>query len=135
MPLNYNVAHMSGFGTWLRSHRKALRLYQSDVAKRADVSPSYISTLEREQPHTLTGDVIRPDRDKVIAIAKAVKGDVDEALRLCGYAPVEPDEFHNILDGVVLMFQHGADLTPEQKVKLMEVVKLVAQGVLNDPTE
>jgi transcriptional regulator with XRE-family HTH domain len=78
---------METFADWLRKHRKALGLLQSDVAKRAGVSTSYVSTLERGQKHSTTGADLKPERDKVKALAKAVRGDVDEALLLCGYAP------------------------------------------------
>lgn len=80
----------------------------------------------------MTGDPVTPDREKVIAIAKAVEGDVDEALKLCGYAPTVPEETHDILDGVVLMFQDAHKLTPEQKDRLMETVRLVARGILSE---
>lgn len=95
--MNYNVAVMSRnyktFGQWLKSHRQQLDLYQSHVAKKAGVSTSYVSNIERTQPHTVTGRPIHPERDKVIALAQAVEGNVDEALLLAGYAPVsEPDQ-------------------------------------------
>lgn len=77
---------MENFGQWLRSKRKALGLLQSDVAKRAGVSTSYISTLERNQKHSITGVTLTPEKEKVIAIAKAVQADPAEALHLCGYA-------------------------------------------------
>lgn len=79
--------HPSGFGVWLKRHRKVLGLTQTEVAERAGVSPSYISTIERQQPHTITGIPVRPERDKIMAIAKAVGGSPDEALVLCGYLP------------------------------------------------
>lgn len=82
----YNLVVVQKFGQWLRDHRKKLGLFQSDIAKRASVSTSYISTLERAQPHSITGAELTPERSKVVAIAKAVVGDLNEALMLCGYA-------------------------------------------------
>lgn len=86
----YNVAMALSFGEWLRQHRKKAKMTQQDVASRAGLSFSYISTLERNQPHSLTGNPILPIREKVILIARAVGGDVDEALELCGYTSGEP---------------------------------------------
>lgn len=96
----YNFVVMESFGKWLLRHRKALQLTQGDVAKAAGVSVSYVSTLEREQPHSLTGEHITPDREKVAALAKAVRGDINEALNLAGYASGTsnqiPELFHKI---------------------------------------
>lgn len=87
----YNFVVMETFGAWLLRHRKIAGLKQSDIATRAHISVSYVSTLEREQPHSITGEKIMPDRAKVAAIAKAVGGDENEALALCGYAPQNGD--------------------------------------------
>jgi transcriptional regulator with XRE-family HTH domain len=86
----YTVAMGESFGVWIREHRKKVKMTQLDVAKRCGLSYSYISTLERNQPHSLTGKPILPTRDKVALIAKAVNGDADEALALCGYASSVP---------------------------------------------
>lgn len=51
------------------------------------MSFSYVSTLERDQPHSTTGKEVKPTREKVLALAKAVGGDIDEALLAAGYAP------------------------------------------------
>lgn len=85
-------SHPGDFGSWVRSHRKKLGLTQTEIAHKAGVSPSYISTLERRQPHTVTGVPVTPERDKVLSIAKAVGGSADEALVLCGYMPENPSE-------------------------------------------
>ena len=84
--------HPADFGAWVRQHRKLLGLTQTDIAERAGVSPSYISTIERRQPHTVTGVPIKPERDKVMAIAKAVGGSPSEALVMCGYLPEDTSE-------------------------------------------
>ena len=87
--MNYNFVVMETFGKWLLRHRKALDFKQEDVATRAGISISYVSTLERDQPNTSTGDSIRPEPDVVENIAKAVNGDVAEALAFFGYASRE----------------------------------------------
>ncbi len=81
------------FGAWLREHRINQGLFQSDVAKRAGVSVSYVSTLERTQPHSISGKDVSPTREKIMALAKAVGGSVDEALKLTGYASTDTDAF------------------------------------------
>ena len=85
-------SHPGDFGAWVKSHRKMLGLTQTEIAHKAGVSPSYISTIERQQPHTVTGIPVKPEREKVLAIAKAVGGDVNEALVLCGFLPTDASE-------------------------------------------
>lgn len=80
--------HPVDFGAWVKRHRKALRLTQGQVAKRAGVSTSYISSIERRAPHSQTGVPVRPERDTILQIAKAVGGSADEALVICGLLPV-----------------------------------------------
>lgn len=82
---------METFGRWLYIHRKKADMTQEDVAKRAGISISYVSTIERSQAHSRTGSAVIPDREKVISIAKAVKGDVGQALTMCGYATENSD--------------------------------------------
>jgi transcriptional regulator with XRE-family HTH domain len=100
---------MSEFGAWLRQHRKDLGMRQSDVAKRAGVSTSYVSTLERNQKHSVTGADLTPDRDKVLAIAKAVKGDEDEALLLCGYSSELTTKPRNVAELLAAIERLGVD--------------------------
>jgi transcriptional regulator with XRE-family HTH domain len=75
-----------GFGKWLKEHRNKADMTLKDVAARSGLSFSYVSTLERDQPHSLTGKSIRPTPEKVRVLVKAVGGDIDEALQLAGYA-------------------------------------------------
>ena len=124
---SYNIVVMDTFGEWLRRHRKQLDLLQSEVARRAGVSTSYISTLERSQKHSITGAELVPDRDKVTAIAKAVNGNANEALRLCGYATDE-DRF-SLPDGVMVSFESTSHLTDEQKDKIVNVIRTLVAGV------
>lgn len=84
----YNLVVMDTSGEWLRSKRKALRMRQEDVAIRAHVSPSYISTIERGQKHSTSDGDLKPDRDKLIRIAKAVNGNPDELLAFYEYRGV-----------------------------------------------
>lgn len=59
---------------------------QKELAKKARVSKSYIGHLENARPHTTSNAPPKPDREKVIALAKALNADVDLALHLAGFA-------------------------------------------------
>ncbi len=75
------------FGEWLYSKRRELRLTQGELARRAGISTSYVSTLERGQPHALTNASPQPAPDVVEAIAKVLGEDIDAVRVLAGYAP------------------------------------------------
>lgn len=81
---------VENFGQWLRRHRTDLGLTLREVAERTGLSFSYISALERQQPHSITGKDITPTREKVVLLARAVQGNQDEALTAAGYAPSKP---------------------------------------------
>lgn len=88
----YNLVVMETFGEWLRTSRKNKGWTQDQLRQKSNVSSSYISTLERSQPHSVTGASLRPEPKIVTALAQALGENVDEALRLAGYAPNESRE-------------------------------------------
>ncbi len=120
----YNVVVMETFGKWLLRHRKQLGLNQGDVAKKADVSTSYVSTLEREQPHSLTGEKIQPDREKVIALAQAVNGNIDEALRLSGFDAVPKP--------VLRAFAREGSLSPNDEILIANMIETLKKQRLEE---
>jgi transcriptional regulator with XRE-family HTH domain len=79
------------FGQWLAENRLRAGLTQGELAKRAGMSPSYVSGLEREEPITADSRPRQPRRPKVERLAKALGADVNEALLVAGYA-AEPSE-------------------------------------------
>lgn len=135
------VAMDNKAGEWLRERRRKLGLMQSDVAKRAGVSTSYISTLERGQKHSLTNATLRPDRDKVIALAKAVKGNPDELLLLYQFAPEQPFERDKPQSVAELLqrlaelgvdqpiFKDGIESLPDDPDALDEILRVIAMTV------
>jgi transcriptional regulator with XRE-family HTH domain len=138
-PYNIVIMGKSG-GEWIRTRRLELRLRQADVAERAGVSVSYISTLEREQPHSMTGAELRPEPEKVKAIAKALQSDPNALLSLYGYktTPHPPQTLAELLtrldelgiDGGIRFLDQDAyrNATPEELQSVLEAVE-VAVGV------
>jgi transcriptional regulator with XRE-family HTH domain len=74
------------FSNWLIKARKEAGLTQLDLAKKAKVSRSYIGHLENMRPHSTSNALPKPNREKVVSIAKALNADVDLALSLAGFA-------------------------------------------------
>lgn len=142
----YNLVAMeNAAGDWLKKNRKKLGLLQSDVAKRAGVSVSYISTLERGQKHSITDAKLTPERHKVIAIAKAVQGDPSELLGLYGYLPLSMSsgkpqtlgELIDILETLGVENIHFANedamkhATPDDLQAALDAVKLALEITIN----
>ena len=79
------------FGQWLREKRKAVNLSQGKLADRAtsfgvNVTPSYISNLERDYYLTRDGKPSKPSESVVSALAYALSVDESEARLAAGYA-------------------------------------------------
>jgi len=116
---HYNVAEMT-FAEWLNVNRKKAGLTQAEVAKRSGLSFSYISTLERDQPHSLTGRKIAPTRAKVTAIAKAVGGDINDALTASGFTSLEPSPLNAEISRRVALLEKEV-LEGEQEEVIQEI--------------
>lgn len=77
---------MMTLGQWLRQRRKEKRLTQAALAALSGVSASYVSTIERQQPHSVSGAKLRPEPNVIAALADALGASRTEALALAGYA-------------------------------------------------
>lgn len=120
---------MTDFGKWLRDSRKRAGLTQGELGKRAKISTSYVSTLERGERHHLTNAPPQPAPDVVEAIGEALGVPIDEARLAAGYAPKNPTrkkpenviEFLEVLESWGLEFGPGLlgdkrlhEFTPEE---------------------
>lgn len=130
--LEFVVVSTQTFGSWVRSLRLERRLTIDALAKKVGISKQYLSVLERDHPHPLTGKPVTPKVDLVDRIAKELQADPNEARRLVGYAPERPEEAYDVMDDVVLMFRDESKLTPEEKEKILNIVRTVALGVVNE---
>lgn len=113
------------FGKWLIRQRKLLGLNQTEFAKRAQITKATLSLYEKDA-------VDQPRLRQLEKIARALGKSPDEVRRAA--APVA-DDTHDILEGVVIMFQDEAKLSPEEKEKILEIVRTVARGVKSERKE
>ncbi|GAB2178321.1 helix-turn-helix domain-containing protein [Dongia sp. agr-C8] len=65
------------FGAFIRRQREAKEIGLREMAKKIDVSPTYLSKIERDE-------FAPPVEEKVKAIAKIIECDADELLALAG---------------------------------------------------
>lgn len=128
---SYNLTVVDNhFGLWLLTNRKKAKLTQAQVADIARISKAYVGHIENTRPHGTSGTAPKPSREIVTRLAKAVRGDVDQALLLSGYAPeVMVKDTRDVLDGVTIQFDRSVNLSDEDKEKIMAAVRLIAAGV------
>jgi|GEM_PF-6281926 len=119
---------MTSFGRLLYGKRKDKKLTQGAVARRAGVSTSYVSTLEREQHHIITNAPPMPTLEVVDSLAKAVEGDQDEFRSAAGYMPkslAESDSFE-LPDGSRILRHGGRKFKNEEERKRFELTLKIA---------
>lgn len=106
------------FKEWLKNARKKAYLSQESLGKKVGVSKQYISVLEKGEPHPLTNKPVTPKREIVEALARITGADLNQGLKLAGYASdiVIPEGF--IVEGF-------EDLEQEDIDKIIEYIKLL----------
>lgn len=80
------------FGEWLLRKRtsRVPKMSQEELGNRAGCSTNYISVLENNTPHSKTGALPSPTREKVKAIIAALelsKKEEEEGMLAAGFAP------------------------------------------------
>jgi transcriptional regulator with XRE-family HTH domain len=83
------------FGRWLREHREALGLNQTEAGRRAGMSRTQWTRLELGESGTR--------RENVPQIAKAIKSDLHETYRRAGFVPPSEELY---LPAVIEDFNH-----------------------------
>ncbi len=85
---SFDMYNAEAFANWLEnSFRKSSFKSYAEVGEKVGLSRSAIAGFAKAKPQSATNKASRPRRENVIAIAKALEADVDEALLLAGYAP------------------------------------------------
>lgn len=115
------------FGDWLREKRVQKHLRQADVARRAGVSVSYISTIERNARHSTSNARLQPQRDAVIAIANALGEDVTEALMIAGYAPEEPEKLDILERDDIRVALFTGSIPPEHLEEFKRTIEIAVE--------
>ena len=112
------------FGTYVRSHREALRAEDStfsvrQVAARVGIEPSYLSKIER-------GDQAPPGEATIIAIATELDEDPDVLLALAG--KVSTDLREAILKRPTLFAELIRELKNQPDHAVLRIVREVRDG-------
>lgn len=90
------------FGEWLRKQLHDGRVSNAELARRIDVSATYVGYLVRDfSPNTRSGKG-RPSEEVVERIAAALDADVDDARQAAGYLPKRLAEKPHTVEGLIL---------------------------------
>ena len=117
------------FAEWLKEARKEARLTMEKLGELVGKSKQYISVLERGEPHPLTNKPVTPNKDLVIALAKALNTNESEALNAAGYASttqLQPQQ-----QQIIETLGHSKNLTPKD----FETIKNMIEFLDSQPKE
>jgi len=107
------------FGSWIKSIREAARLSQAGAANRAGI--------DRQQWYRIENGLSGSKRETVIAMAKAVSVNIDEALTRAGFAAI--DEPEHDPEGLY----HGLDkLSPEMRKLAIKQVRGIMDALAEE---
>lgn len=98
------------FGTWLREHREARKLSQTEAGRKAKMSRTQWTRLERGESGT--------KRSQIPAIANAVDADLYETYRLAGYEPPKNPASGFSRSRLESIYRRMSQLRPEQRKRL-----------------
>ena len=102
----------ASFGATIRALREAQKISLRKFAEKVDISPTYLSKIERDEFPPPAEDVVRKfadalnqDHDELLALAGRVSSDLPEIIR------ERPRELATFL-------RSASDLSPEEMAKL-----------------
>jgi transcriptional regulator with XRE-family HTH domain len=106
-------------GSRVRELRREQRMTQTDLARRAGISASYVSKLEANRYR-------RPSAEVLLRLASALNVPVDELYKAAGY-PVPAEEFPAADPELALYLSRIGRLSPHDQ----RVIKNVIRGMLD----
>lgn len=119
------------FSQWLSAARKESGMTQPELAAKAKTSKQYISNLERNSPHPVTGAPPQPSVEIVDNLAKALGVPLSEARLAAGYAPPENEMDSKELQEseIAALFYEYNELSEGDKKELRTVMEVVRQEI------
>jgi len=112
------------FSTWLKTHRRRLKLTQPALARQAGVSKQYISLLEGSRKPGTDRNPVTPSMRIVDKIAQALgvsPQEHDKARRLAGYVTVEDTLFLPLTNPHPTLTEDEKHLAARQSLEVMKM--------------
>lgn len=117
------VYNTMSFGEWLRKNIEDRGLSNREVARRADVSATYIGNLVRDFSQNTRSGKVKPSEDVVERIAFALDADLNEARTAAGYSSNGPDS--GLFDGI-------RSLSPENQRLARRQIKAIIDALAEE---
>lgn len=122
------------FGEWLLERRREARLSQDELAARAGVSKSYISTLERNAPHPTTGAPPQPTTETVDSLAEALGVPIpvarDAAFGTGSAVLTSPEDLPEEVSGHIRRYILAWNAaSPEQRPRIHQILETLLQHI------
>lgn len=109
------------FGSWLRQHRNALKLNQTEAGRLAKMSRTQWTRLERGESGTKYANIPK--------IAKAVGANLYQTYLLAGYDPPKDSSGGYARSKFESLFQRFKQLRPEQRRIISELIDMVEREI------
>lgn len=117
---------MQDFAEWLKINRQREKISLRNLAEKIGnlCSDAFLSQIENRRYRGKKGNLMRPDKEIVIALAKALNTSENEALKLADYAP-KNDAIETIDDEFAALFYDSAHWSEENRNEAFENAKLI----------
>lgn len=116
------------FGEWLREKITEKGISNAELARRVEVTPTYIGNLVRDySPNKTKPGTSRPSEGVVERIAIALGENVDDALKAAGYYPKNGGD-----EG---LWSGYKDLPPEKQKLARKQIKAIIESLADDDDE
>lgn len=103
------------FGEWLRKNLNSSGLSNSELARRVEISSTYIGNLVRDySPNMTSHRAPRPSEAVVEKIAKALGRPLNEARLAAGYAPLGEETMEGLFSGYESLPDRRKELAKRQ---------------------
>lgn len=124
------TGEFANFGDWLRSKIRENDISNAELARRVDVSPTYIGNLLRNySPNSKTGS-IRASEKIVESIAKALNAPIDEARTAAGYAA--KNQTVPVPKPIIEALAREGTLHPDDEILIADMIVRFKQGNKNE---
>lgn len=127
------------FGKKLQRWREAANISQAELARRIEVSPTYVSNLERDFSPSAKSGKPQPSVETCDKIARALGVRIAEVRLAAGYAP--PGQSEEVLmskedeererkaqaSRTAEMIENWTEMSPEEQARVLAVIKVLRE--------
>ncbi|MEW6212513.1 MAG: helix-turn-helix transcriptional regulator [Acidobacteriota bacterium] len=112
--VNFELMDNKSFGKLIQEYREKRGLKQAELARRANLSPTYISNLERDSYPSAKSGKGRPSIKVVDNLSRILSIPLEKTRLAAGYAPPEYKETEYLKSPFARLYQKWLSLTDER---------------------